>query len=1815
MGFLSGIVHAIGNGIGDVENFFGAGPKKQQNQNQNQNNNNNNQNNNQSQQNNGPIQLQVQQPSQASQDPGQLQGDSNSGNVINLLQPQAHQLQKANPQQPQQPQTQLLTASPQQTIPLEAQSPDATAGGPQSQPAQSNNWRDILHNPITNFGGNLVKSFTNVAAAPVELGRALVGQATNNPAAELAAANRAEADAKNNIVYGLGSQAAGLGQALNDTIVKQGAATLTGNDVASNNATTGAIQAFNKTPIGSLLTPIQNSLQSYQVHRDLGNLTPDQQKAQIAAGLQATGATPGQDLLHQAYNSAAGATQLIVPEKLVNGVTAADTVANIGNKVANFGSNLRKAGAPVAADANEISSGVKGENTAQAPIATAPIEPASPQAIGPNGEQIPQVSAEAPNAVQPVIHPNDPARTQLENTANDLDTPTYMRTAAKNQLAEIQGQEEAAQKAAQEKELGIQDNPAVDSPTYQRKGIQLPSDLPPSIEDVNNSLHDNASKVAQAPENASMINQAYNKTRNTNPLSLVMHTLAETTNKNTVRNMVQQLIPEAEGNVLNRAVNAVRGADNPADVATALTEASTKAKTPEGELGPVSTAPALEPTSPSRDSDNGQPVQSVQRTEPASPTMEATPQVQRTANPQSTDVAPSTQTAIPEMLLKTAPSVENVSNVSSPSSVAQETADVKPNVGNEPVIPTPTNPGLKNDRYNQSVIDNTRDPVFKAAFKSDPISKDPAKLSDLNDAAVKKVSDMAFPDIVQHYGQDFEDGKGPVNSPSQYFETLQALRQLGEHDGDPTAANAAANALKAVNDYASEQGRGLAATKVAYDNLPASMKVAYVNKIIESAGGELKSADLERLMAAAKSQGDLAKIAQEAEQRTSELSTHSNEAGIDFNAQMKQALQEEKDANSKLYDQNRQVVNIIDENMPKSSLGDRIAQNARTSMLSSLGGRAFALLSTGANTALHVADNTISAALSPIVNTVGKVLGKVDDTNAVKSSIIRPTTLVKGAGEGIKGLAKEIGGNGPVKSVTDYLKGQPDGEYSHDNTRYGSFGNSIIPSTFRKAVRFGVGSHLALTKGVENAALEQSARAAADVADIPKENLPGYISYYKEHPPAAQAEEAKQTWLSVNNLHKNGISDALGKMASSLEDAAGKLPADKGGTAAAAVAKQVRTVMLPFSHYMGGFVDKALTDRNMAYNVYKMAKASSPQEFTDQLSHFTTNVGLAGGAGYLLAQNGIITDKDASGKNYDGGYFHVGNHYIPLGIAGQGSIPILMGSTLYNSMHDGTNGSSFVENVSKNLLKTTGLAGTFGSNNNVFSLLAGNTGPAAVKIAGSAVQQHIPGVLGDVNALINSNASANPSGEAALTKATHVDAKGNNVTDNVGTEINRIKAGIPLISQGMPRDPGFLAKSELDRGLHASDASPQQIQTQANANAPATQALAKTAAQLKIDKASFVASGKQQDTINGNVYEKDVNGKPVVTKQSDYNFLTQNGGATPAQHGIDQEAFKNSGKQQDTIHGVVYQKSDDGKIAHYEQKDYDYKTADEGLNQAKSSGDYTGYQQHGADLLSNISDQLQNPNLSESQRNALVSKSNTVNKSLSETQAYNGFNKDGKMPTFKGVGDISGAKAGYTQAIQQNAAKYNIDPNALISVAAMEGLGGGVGDGGHAFGPFQMNDAGGVLTGKYPTSQAAQAYAESPQGIEDAIKQIAGVAKGLRGQAAINAIVNGFERPADPNKEIAGANAIYGGGDAALSANGSGTQITADGKAGGAGSAAASAADKLIKGNTISLQQLTPTTISSLAPQKSISTIPVLQKILPSDLIKKRTISVATAHA
>src|SRR3954451_21141756 len=97
-----------------------------------------------------------------------------------------------------------------------------------------------------------------------------------------------------------------------------------------------------------------------------------------------------------------------------------------------------------------------------------------------------------------------------------------------------------------------------------------------------------------------------------------------------------------------------------------------------------------------------------------------------------------------------------------------------------------------------------------------------------------------------------------------------------------------------------------------------------------------------------------------------------------------------------------------------------------------------------------------------------------------------------------------------------------------------------------------------------------------------------------------------------------------------------------------------------------------------------------------------------------------------------------------------------------------------------------------------------------------------------------------------------------------------------------------------------------------------------------------------------------------------------------------------------------------------------------------------------------------------------------------------------------------------TALIRNLALQRGLDPAAVLAVASSEGLSGGIGDSGHAFGPWQLNNAGGVAAGKCrgrpppPINKGAG----SPAGLKYALDRIGGVARGLKGPAPVSAIVN-----------------------------------------------------------------------------------------------------------
>jgi hypothetical protein len=127
-----------------------------------------------------------------------------------------------------------------------------------------------------------------------------------------------------------------------------------------------------------------------------------------------------------------------------------------------------------------------------------------------------------------------------------------------------------------------------------------------------------------------------------------------------------------------------------------------------------------------------------------------------------------------------------------------------------------------------------------------------------------------------------------------------------------------------------------------------------------------------------------------------------------------------------------------------------------------------------------------------------------------------------------------------------------------------------------------------------------------------------------------------------------------------------------------------------------------------------------------------------------------------------------------------------------------------------------------------------------------------------------------------------------------------------------------------------------------------------------------------------------------------------------------------------------------------------------------------------------------------------------------------------------GVGGNGGSVSGREAMIIADARRMGVDPAAALSIAAVEGLSGGIGDNGSSFGPFQLHVGGAFPSGIGGTAADKEAWANSAKGIAYAMEHIASVARGLTGQAAINAISSRFERPDNVPGEEAAAWSHYG---------------------------------------------------------------------------------------
>lgn len=629
-----------------------------------------------------------------------------------------------------------------------------------------------------------------------------------------------------------------------------------------------------------------------------------------------------------------------------------------------------------------------------------------------------------------------------------------------------------------------------------------------------------------------------------------------------------------------------------------------------------------------------------------------------------------------------------------------------------------------------------------------------------------------------------------VDTPEDFFMAVNSIRRLEQID-TPEARTAIQNAIDSLAEYSSRSGRNLRTTQILFDDMPTSMKVDYLMNKLSKAGADMSDQD----------RSILANLVAVSDESTDKLRSLENEANdlldsgaINNESMAGEVRQRAQELSREIQQAMREkelragaAWRFYQESMPPSSIGKRFGDLGRTLMLSAPSGRVFDILSTTST----ATDDLLTGGLSSLL---GKGVNAAKGRGSVVSTLPSPRQLAKGFREGLTRTKESFQGKDHVEDFLGQAKRSTRGDI---NTGGG---------TFRRVVRSLVETPTNLSRGIRTNELYKQGMQEAQQQGLKGAAARTYAELRAAVPSEQQLHQASEAHLKVNMLHDNRISRFLNNIANSLDKGA-------GGWAAPFIRNQVA----PFTSWLGGNLNRTLTDKNILYNVGAIANAARKgdlQGALDNVSKLAVNAGEAYVAGLMLTRAGIITDHDANGDNYAGLYFHIGDRYIPVAVAGTFSVPIILGNAFDKGLEaeDGGNGfaDGFINSLAQNTVKNAGVASVFGGDNNLQSTvmaLADDNTPISedmTKYVGDFVRQYIPALTGDINSFLDYT-KLNPTGEAPETKVTKENPEtGREKTDVLATELARTAGRIPFLSQNLPRKDGVPAKDFGDRSLHSN---------------------------------------------------------------------------------------------------------------------------------------------------------------------------------------------------------------------------------------------------------------------------------------------------------------------------------------------------------------------------------------------------------------------------
>jgi hypothetical protein len=492
--------------------------------------------------------------------------------------------------------------------------------------------------------------------------------------------------------------------------------------------------------------------------------------------------------------------------------------------------------------------------------------------------------------------------------------------------------------------------------------------------------------------------------------------------------------------------------------------------------------------------------------------------------------------------------------------------------------------------------------------------------------------------------------------------------------------------------------------------------------------------------------------------------------------------------------------------LPGRGKADAVGNWQRTAMLSSPTGRGRAIAGTG----LNVVDEGIKQGVSGVLGKVTNLLSK--DQNAVNDTGMNLTAVAKGAYQGLKKTVNSARGNFEIENPEKAINGDPAASLSAMNKFTGG--------PIKRAVSAVVESHSNMTEGVAQSELIRSARTEGVQKGLSGEDLQKYTIARAAQPSAEMKAGADEVHRTLNNLNDNPISNSLRAVGQAAEKNLGP------------VGKVIKNQIMPFPTFLGGNIWNAVTDKNVVAATVKIGAAAlrgDKQGVIDNIAKAGVEGGKTYALGWQLSQQGILTNKDANGKDYDGVYMHIGSHYIPVRDVGFFAPSMILGNAAYQGFNDPKNKGNVAGAIGETATKTLGSAYRVLSGQSIVNPTSqintpvGQSFPGSgadapgqlAKVAGNVLGQNIPAATGDVNALLNGS-HLDPTHEAANTKVTTINpATGKSKTDPIETAKDVLLNKIPIASQQLPRKAGIPASDLLDRFLSDTKETPTQVQAKA----------------------------------------------------------------------------------------------------------------------------------------------------------------------------------------------------------------------------------------------------------------------------------------------------------------------------------------------------------------------------------------------------------------